>query len=72
VVRGVPILGEDDVLEMLRGAVNGVDDSVAVGNGECAARAEIVLQVDDKEGVLRCDLHGDLGQLIDTICSLRQ
>ena len=33
VVEGVPVLGEDDVLEMLRDAVDGVDDGIAVGNG---------------------------------------
>ena len=56
-VESVPVLGEDDVLEMLRGAVDGVDDGIAVGNGERAAGAEVVLHVDDQEDVGGSDLH---------------
>jgi hypothetical protein len=33
VVGGVPVLGEDDVLEKLRGAVDGFDDGITVCNG---------------------------------------
>jgi hypothetical protein len=65
VVGSVPVLGEDDVLEMLCGAMDRPDDRVTVGNGECAAGAEIVLHVDDKEDVVGRDPHkGVLGCLI--------
>lgn len=47
VVGGVPVLGEDDVLEILRGAVDGFDDGIAVDDSECAAGAEIILHVGD-------------------------
>ncbi len=56
-VGGVPVLGEDDVLEVLRGAVDRVDDGIAVGNGERPAGAEVVLHVDDEEDVVGSDLH---------------
>ncbi len=48
---GVPVLGEDDVFEALGEAVDEGDDLVALGNGERAAGAEVVLDVDDEEGV---------------------
>ena len=56
VLGGVPVLGEDDVVELFR---EGVDDGnyfVAFGNGERASDsvdggAEVILDVDDQEGV---------------------
>ena len=56
-VGGVPVLGEDDVIEVCSGAVNGGDDGVAVGDGQGAAGAEVILHVDDDEGVGGGDLH---------------
>ena len=61
---GVPVLGEDDVVELLR---EGVDDGnyfVAFGNGERASDsvdcgAEVVLYIDDEEGVGGLELHDD-------------
>ena len=53
----MPILGENDVLECGCGFVNRIDDSGAVGNGECATRAEIILHVDDDQYILPGDLH---------------
>jgi hypothetical protein len=57
VVGGVPVLGEDDVLEMPRRSMDWLDNSVAVGNGECSAGAEVILYVDHDQDVLMCDLH---------------
>ena len=57
VVGSVPVLGEDDVLEMLGGAMDGLDDGVAIGNGERATGAEVVLHVDDEKDVVWSDLH---------------
>jgi len=53
---GVPVLGEDDVLEALAEAVDDGDDGVPVFHRERAAYsingwAEVVLDVDDEEGV---------------------
>ena len=53
---GVPVLGEDYVLETLGEAVDDGDDLVALGDGERSAysinsRAEVVLYVDDQESV---------------------
>jgi hypothetical protein len=53
----VPVLGEDDVLEMPRRSMDWLDNSVAVGNGECSAGAEVILYVDHDQDVLMCDLH---------------
>jgi hypothetical protein len=46
-----------NVLEAGRDPMNDVDDSVPIGNGQHAARAKIVLHVDDYENVLRGDFH---------------
>lgn len=59
---GVPILGEDDVLEVPGQLADDGNDCVTVGNCECAAssvdcRAEVVLDVDDKKGVGSLHLH---------------
>ncbi len=51
VAGGVPVLGEEDVGEAAAEAVDERDDLVAVLDGEMAAGAEVVLQVDDEQGV---------------------
>jgi hypothetical protein len=53
----VPVLSENNVLEAGRDSTNDFDDSVPIGNGQRAARAEIVLHVDDYEYVLWGDFH---------------
>jgi hypothetical protein len=47
----VPVLGEDDVGKERRDAMDRFDDRIAFGNGERAAGAEVVLDVDDYENV---------------------
>ena len=54
---GVPVLGQDDGVALGHEGVDARDDAVAVGDGEGAAGAEVVLQVDDEERVG----HGGLG-----------
>ena len=61
-LSGVPVLGEDDVLEALGEAVDDGDDPVAFGDSECSAysinsRAEVVLDVDDEESVGGLEIH---------------
>jgi hypothetical protein len=51
VARGVPVLGEDDVVEAGSERVDTGNDLVAVGNGQRAAGHEVNLHVDDQEGV---------------------
>ena len=53
----VPVLGENDVLEVRRDVMDDRDDFVAAGHGQCPAGTEIVLNVDDEENVVRGDLH---------------
>ena len=50
--RRMPVLGENDVLEARRDAMNDRDDCVAVGHGKSPAGAEVILYVDDEEYVL--------------------
>jgi hypothetical protein len=64
VPAGVPVLGEDDVVELLREGVDDRNYFVAFGDGERASHsvdrgAEVVLYVDDEEGVggLKGDGH---------------
>jgi len=52
VVGCMPVLDENDVLEMLGGAMNGFDDGIAVGDGERTAGAEIILNVSHEEDVV--------------------
>ena len=49
--RRVPVLGQDDGLGLGHQRVDAGDDQVALGDGERAAGAEIVLHVDDDQGV---------------------
>ena len=62
VLGGMPVLSEDDVVELLREGVDERDDLIAVDYREVAAGTEVVLYVDDEKGVggLRCDHHGSL------------
>lgn len=67
VLDGMPVLGEDNVVELLREGVDEGDDLIAVGYGEVAAYsvdcgAEVVLYVDDEQSVVRLegDRHGSL------------
>ena len=46
----VPVLRQHDVAEALAQSVDDRDDLVAVGHGEAAAGAEIILHVDDDQG----------------------
>ena len=54
---GVPVLGEDDVLEERSDAVDDGNDSVALGHGQRAAEEEVVLHVNDEEDVLGGGVH---------------
>lgn len=51
VLGGVPILGEDGVGEAGGEGVDEGDDGVAFVNFQGSTRAEVVLEVDDEEGV---------------------
>jgi hypothetical protein len=53
----VPVLGEDDVLEVLRDFVDGRDDRVSACDGKRPAGAEVVLHVDDEEDVVGGSVH---------------
>ena len=57
VVGGVPILGEDDVLEAGGELVNGRDDGVAICDGECATGAEVELDIHEEEEIIGAKLH---------------
>ena len=48
---GMPVLGQDHMGEGSRQPVDRGDDRVAVGHRERAARAEIVLDIDDQQNV---------------------
>ena len=53
----VPVLREDDVLEAPRDAVDRRDHGIAVGYGQRAAGAEIVLHIGDEQDVASGDFH---------------
>ena len=57
VVGCMPVLGEDDVRKMRSDVVNWGENCIAVRNGQRAARAEVVLYVDDEEDVVGSDFH---------------
>jgi len=48
---GVPILGKDHMLEVVAELVDSRNDLIAPINGQSAAGAEVILQIDDKEDV---------------------
>ena len=52
--RGMPVLREDHVLETLGEPVHLGHDLVAVIDGECASGTEVVLEINDQQGVGRC------------------
>ena len=54
---GVPVLREDNVVKEWRDSMDDGNDSVALGHGERAAGAEVVLHVNDEEDVVGTDLH---------------
>jgi hypothetical protein len=53
VLMWVPVLSEDDVVKPFCEGVDDGDYGVAVCDRQCAARHEIVLDVDDQECILR-------------------
>jgi hypothetical protein len=48
----VPVLRKNDVGELLRKLVDDWDNLVSVGDGESAAGAEIVLNVNDQQDIM--------------------
>jgi hypothetical protein len=62
-VRGVPVLGQNDVVEARRESIDERNDLVAAGNGQAAAGKKAVLDVDYKEyiGVHNGNLLGGMG-----------
>jgi hypothetical protein len=57
--RGMPILGQDNVIESGCEPVDHGNDGIAVSHGKRAAGAEIVLYVDDQQYIVVTwpDLH---------------
>ena len=53
----VPVLRENDMLELTRDMLNGRDHLVARGNGQRATGAEIALHVDDEKNIVLIDSH---------------
>jgi hypothetical protein len=53
----MPILRKQDVIEFNREAMNRLNHRIAIRNRQRTARAEIVLYVDDDEGVVRGNFH---------------
>ena len=58
VVCRMPVLGEDNVVEVWDEAVDGRHDSVSARYGETAAGAEVALDIDDEEQVVAVDANG--------------
>lgn len=59
VLRRMPVLRENDVINFFCEGVDDRDDSVSIGDGQAASGHEVVLDVDDEEGVggLEDDRH---------------
>jgi len=57
VVRGMPVLGEDDLVEAGGEGVDAGEEGVAVRDGQGAAGEKVQLHVDDEEGVGGSELH---------------
>ena len=55
--RGMPVLGEDDVGKVDDECVDEGDNSVRAGYGQAAARAEVILEIDDEERVGEAECH---------------
>ena len=54
---GMPVLGEDDMFELLTESIDDRNDLIAIFNCESSSWAEVVLEVDNKKRVGR--LGGD-------------
>ena len=52
VLGRMPVLGENDVVELLRESVDDGNNLIAFGDSECSTRHEVVLDVDDEESVV--------------------
>jgi hypothetical protein len=59
-MRRVPVLREHDVLEERRNTMDRLDHRIAIGNGQRAAGAEIILHVHDDEHVFLSNAHLEL------------
>jgi hypothetical protein len=53
----MPILCENNVLELRRDPIDDSDHGVPIGHSQRAAGTKIVLYVDDDQDVLRGNLH---------------
>jgi hypothetical protein len=53
----MPVLGQKDVIEPRRDPMNDRDDGIPIGNRESAARAEVILHVDNHQSITARDLH---------------
>jgi hypothetical protein len=51
---GVPVLRQDNRIEIGHKGVDAFDNLVAIGDRERTFRAEVVLDIDDEEGVGHC------------------
>jgi hypothetical protein len=56
----MPVLGQHHVTKPLDETIDDRHHRVAVGNRERAARAEIILHVDDEKQIIRLNLHRPL------------
>ncbi len=61
--RRVPVLRQHPHLVVRKQRVDRRHDLVAAGDGKCAARAEIVLHVDDDQGFVG-GAHGRVSDLL--------
>jgi hypothetical protein len=53
----MPILRQHHMVEVLREPVDNGHDRIAIGHGQRATRAEIILHIDDQQHVIRFYLH---------------
>jgi hypothetical protein len=58
-IARMPVLRKNNVAEAGRNAIDGVDHGVAISHGQRAARAKVVLYIDDNQNVVRGDPQGD-------------
>src|SRR6188508_1089971 len=66
--RGMPVLGDDDVLELAREAIDERHDLVAALHFERAARAEVVLHVDDDQAIRDARHRYTVSTILPTCC----
>jgi len=71
VTAWVPVLGKDDVVELLRKGVDAGNDGIAITDFEGSAdaidcREKVALHVDDEESVVRLRLHSS--SLVEKYC----